>query len=401
LVRSVPALLAYVIVLLTSLTSGFPGGRVAVKPLGRTPLNTNWIIFFAAFVLSLGLTPVFRKIALKSQFLDTPSGQLKKHTAPIPYLGGLAIYFSFLLVIFGSLSMVPPQESQPIYAILVGGTVVALMGLVDDLFSLSPASKFLFEIVAAVLLIVFGLKLEFLPGHPILTYALTIFWVLAVTNAVNIIDIMDGLAGGVAAIACLGFVLVPFVDAHSYVPFIAAALGGSVLGFLPYNYQPARIYMGDSGALFLGFLLSAMAMGHGYSQNNLVGLVAPLFILAVPLYDTALVMMIRFIRKRSMFRGSNDHLALRLRKLGFTVKQTVHTLWYVSFVMVLAAGFLVRLSEKRALIFILFFFFIVMLVTLFIALIPMDDNVTKIKESPFQIFLKEPSSLPVKKRRKK
>jgi UDP-GlcNAc:undecaprenyl-phosphate GlcNAc-1-phosphate transferase len=141
-------------------------------------------------------------------------------------------------------------------------------------------------------------------------------------------------------------------------------------------------------------------MGHGYTQNNLVALCAPLFILGVPLYDTALVMMLRFIRKRSMFRGSNDHLALRIRKLGFTVKQTVHTLWFFSFLLVLAAGFLVRQSEKRALVFILAFFLGVMMLTLFIALIPMDDNVIKIKESPFQIFLKEPPSVPLKRRKK-
>jgi len=367
---------------------------------GRTPLNTNWIIFLAAFVLSLGLTPVFRKIALKSQFLDAPSGQLKKHTAPVPYLGGLAIFFSFFFVILATLILAPPPEPKPVLALLVGGTVMVIMGLVDDLFALTPAVKFLFEIIAAVLLIVFGVKLEFLPYHPFVTYGLTIFWVLAVTNAVNIIDIMDGLAGGISVIACLGFVLVPFLGAHSYVPLVAAVLGGSVLGFLPYNYQPARIYMGDSGALFLGFILAGIAMGHGYSQVNLVALCAPLFILAVPLYDTALVMMLRFIRNRSMFRGSNDHLALRLRKLGFTVKETVHTLWCVSALLVLAAGFLVRLSEKQALVFILFCFFVVMLLTLFVALIPMDEGKTKVKESPFQIFLKEPPVISAKRPKK-
>ncbi len=363
-------------------------------------MDTNWIIFLAAFALSLGLTPLFRKIALRSQFLDTPGGQLKKHTAPIPYLGGLAIYFSFLLVILGSLSLAPPPDFHPVFALLVGGTVIAIMGLADDLFSLTPAVKFLFEIVAAVLLIVFGLKLEFLPSHPWLAYFLTIFWVLAVTNAVNIIDIMDGLAGGVAVIACLGFVFVPFLGAQSYVPFAAAVLGGSVLGFLPYNYQPARIYMGDSGALFLGFILAAIAMGHGYTQINIVALCAPLFILGVPLYDTALVMTLRFIKGRSMFRGSNDHLALRLRKLGMTVKQVVHCLWAVSILLAVCAGFLVRLSEKRALVFVLFFFFIIMLITIFISIIPMDDGSRKINESPFQIFLKEPPSLPKKSRKR-
>jgi UDP-GlcNAc:undecaprenyl-phosphate GlcNAc-1-phosphate transferase len=395
------ALLAYVILSSSSLIFPVSQAPGVSNGQGGHLLNTNWIIFLAAFVLSLGLTPVFRKIALRSQFLDTPSGQLKKHTAPVPYLGGLAIYFSFFFIILGTLILTSPPDSGQVLALLVGGTVMIIMGLVDDLFSLTPAVKFLFEIIAAVLLIIFGVKLEFLPSHPILAYFLTVFWVLAVTNAVNIIDIMDGLAGGVAVITCLGFVLVPFLDAHSYVPLTAAVLGGSVLGFLPYNYQPARIYMGDSGALFLGFMLSAIAMGHGYTQNNIVGLIAPLFILGVPLYDTALVMMLRFIRKRSMFRGSNDHLALRLRKIGFTVKQTVHLLWFVSVLLALAAGFLVRLSEKRALVFILLSFLAAMMITLFVALIPMDEAATKIKENPFQIFLKEPSSVPAKKRRKK
>lgn len=356
----------------------------------------------AAFVLSLGLTPLFRKIALRSQFLDTPSGQLKKHTAPVPYLGGLAIYFSFFFVILGTLILNPPPDMGQVLAVLVGGTVMVIMGLADDLFSLTPAVKFLFEIIAAILLIVFGVKLEFLPSHPIVEYLLTIFWVLAVTNAVNIIDIMDGLAGGISVIACLGFVLVPFLGAHSYVPLTAAVLGGSVLGFLPYNYQPARIYMGDSGALFLGFVLAGIAMGHGYTQINLVALCAPLLILAVPLYDTALVMALRFIKGRSMFRGSNDHLALRLRKLGMTVKQVVHCLWAISILLVVCAVFLVRLSEKRALVFILLLFFAVMIFTIFISIVPMDEEVKKIKESPFKIFLKsEPSSKPVRKRKKR
>ena len=190
--------------------------------------------------------------------------------------------------------------------------------------------------------------------------------------------------------------IVPFLGSQSYVPFVAAALGGSVLGFLPYNYQPARIYMGDSGALFLGFILAAIAMGHGYTQVNIVALCAPLFILGVPLYDTALVMTLRFFKKRSMFRGSNDHLALRLRKLGLTVRQTVHLLWIASGVLVACAGFLVRLSEKRALVFVLFIFLVLMIITIFISMVSVDEGIHKIKESPFRIFLKEPRSFPKK-----
>jgi UDP-GlcNAc:undecaprenyl-phosphate/decaprenyl-phosphate GlcNAc-1-phosphate transferase len=356
-------------------------------------LNTYLIVLSVTCALSLGLTPLFQKIALRSHFLDSPTGQLKKHTAPVPYLGGLAIYFSFLMGILGALILAPPSDSPRVLALLAGGTVVALMGLADDLFSLAPGVKFLFEILAAVLLILFGVRLEFMPSHPIVGTLLTIFWVVAVTNAVNIIDIMDGLAGGVSLIACLGFVLVPILGPQSFVPLTAAALGGSLLGFLPYNYQPARIYMGDSGALFIGFMLAGIAMGHGYSQFNVVALCAPLFILGVPLYDTALVMMLRFFKGRSMFRGSNDHLALRLRKMGLTVKQTVHWLWGLSVLLAVGAGFLVRLTEKQALVVVLFFFFIVMFFTIFISSIPMDEEGKKIKESPFRVFL-GPDSTP-------
>ena len=188
-------------------------------------------------------------------------------------------------------------------------------------------------------------------------------------------------------IACLGFVMVPFLGSQSYVHLTAAALGGSVLGFLPYNYQPARIYMGDSGALFLGFILAGIAMGHGYTQINIVALCAPLFILGVPLYDTALVMVLRFMKGRSMFRGSNDHLALRLRSMGMTVKGTVYILWMLSAFFVLCAGFLVRLSEKRAFVFALSFFALVLIFTVFISSIRVDEGRKKVRENPFRIFL--------------
>ena len=319
--------------------------------------------------------------------MDSPQGQLKKHTAPVPYMGGLAIYFSFLLGVLSAIILSPPSDSPRVLALLAGGTVVAILGLTDDLFSLSPALKFLFQILAASLLIFFGVQLEFLPSHPWLAKVLTVFWVVAVTNAVNLIDIMDGLAGGVAVIACLGFVFVPFLGSQSYVPMTAAALGGSVLGFLPYNYQPARIYMGDSGALFLGFILAGIAMGHGYTQVNVVALCAPLFILGIPLYDTALVMFLRFLKGRSMFRGSNDHLALRLRSLGMSVKPIVWSLWGLSLSLTVCAGVLVRLSEKRALFFMVLFFFATLLFTVAVATIRVDEGREKVRENPFRIFL--------------
>jgi UDP-GlcNAc:undecaprenyl-phosphate/decaprenyl-phosphate GlcNAc-1-phosphate transferase len=331
------------------------------------------------------LTPLFRKIALRTHFMDTPTGQLKKHTAPVPYMGGLALYFSFLLSVLAVVILVPPPDSSKLLALLAGGTVVALLGLVDDLFALGPGLKFVVQLAAAALLYFFGVRLEFMPTHPVLGFLVTVFWVTLATNALNLVDIMDGLAAGLALTACLGFVLVPFVGDQSYVPLAAAGLGGALLGFLPYNIQPARIYMGDSGALFLGFILAGMAMGHGYSKVNVVALSAPLLILGVPLYDTLLVMALRMLKGKSMFRGSNDHLALRLRALGLSVHAVVGLLWSASLLLSAFAWFLVRASDKRAILAILALFAVTLAFTLFVAQIAMESPRTA-SGDPRRIF---------------
>jgi UDP-GlcNAc:undecaprenyl-phosphate GlcNAc-1-phosphate transferase len=287
--------------------------------------------------------------------------------------------------ILAALVLAPPAEASRILAILVGATVMALLGLTDDLFPLSPGWKFFFQALAAGLLVLLGVRLEFLPSQPMLGVVLTVLWVMAVTNAMNLIDIMDGLAGGVAVIACLGFLLAPVLGEQSFVPIAAAALAGSALGFLPYNYQPAKIYMGDSGALFIGFTLAGIALGQDYTQVNTVALSAPLFILAVPLYDMVLVMVLRAMKRRSMFRGSNDHLALRLRALGLTVKGTVHLLWGAALLSSVAAWALVRLSEKRALFLVLVLFLGALLFTIFISTVPVDEGSRRVRESPFRL----------------
>ena len=341
-------------------------------PAWRTPLNAYWIILLSSAVLSLGLTPLFRKIALRTNFVDSPSGQLKRHTAPVPYLGGLAVYFAFLLTLFGAVVLLNPPDTPKILAVAFGGTVMAILGLSDDLFSLTPTLKFAVQIIAAACLIFFGVHIKFI-FNPWLDWVVTIFWVVGVTNALNLIDIMDGLAGGVTVLAALGFVFVPLSGEPGFVNLVAAALAGSVLGFLPFNYQPARIYLGDAGALFIGFVLASVAMGESYTQTNVVSLAAPLLILGIPLYDTILVMFLRFLKGKSMFQGSPDHLALRLRFIGMSVKQVVYSLWGLTLLGCAAAFFLIRMSEKRAFVFLLAVFFAAMLWTLFIALIPVDD----------------------------
>jgi UDP-GlcNAc:undecaprenyl-phosphate GlcNAc-1-phosphate transferase len=328
-------------------------------------------LFILAFIISAFLTPLFRKIAIKTHFIDTPTGQLKKHTAPVPYLGGLAIYFAFLLVLMIAIVKFQLIGELPGLALLVGATIMALLGLVDDLFSLTPLVKFLVQTLAATLIVGFGIRMKFISITPI-SWILSIIWIVGITNALNIIDIMDGLAGGVVIIAALGFLFVPFSEKMSYVNLVASILAGSTLGFLIYNFQPAKIYMGDTGALFVGFILAGISMGESYTARNVVAIYAPILILGVPIFDTILVMFLRFLKGKSMFRGSNDHLALRLKALGFSVKQVVSILWGLSLLGILAARILVRVSEKRALVLFIVIVFLVMLGTIFISMVPMD-----------------------------
>jgi UDP-GlcNAc:undecaprenyl-phosphate GlcNAc-1-phosphate transferase len=335
------------------------------------------------------LTPVFRRIALRTQFLDNPTGQLKKHTAPVPYLGGLAVYFAFLMVILGVTILAPPPDSSKLLALLAGGTVLALMGLWDDLFSLGPGFKFVVQFLAAGLLVLFGVRLEFMPSYPILGVVLTIFWVVAVTNAINLVDIMDGLAGSLIVVACLGFIVVSLPGEQTYVNIAAAVLGGALLGFLPYNWRPARIYLGDTGALLAGFVLAGVAMGQRYTEVNNLGLLAPFFILGIPLYDTLLVIVLRLLKRRSPFLGSNDHVALRLRALGLSVPMTAGILATVGVLLSLSAWWLVRMSDKRAAIFLIAVFAIGLVVTLFISQIQMDAP-QKVNGDPKVLFPKQP-----------
>jgi UDP-GlcNAc:undecaprenyl-phosphate GlcNAc-1-phosphate transferase len=349
--------------------------------------------------MSFVLTPLFRRIALRTQFLDNPSGQLKKHTAPVPYLGGLAVYFSFLMVLLGVAILSPPADSPKLLALLAGGTVLALMGLWDDLFSLGPGIKFAVQILAASLLVLFGVKLEFLPSHPYLETALTILWVVAVTNAINLVDIMDGLAGSIVVVACLGFIVVSLPGEEVYVDIAAAVLGGSLLGFLPYNWRPARIYLGDTGSLLAGFVLAGVAMGQRYTEVNNLALCAPLLILGIPLYDTMLVIVLRLLKGRSPFLGSNDHLALRLRHLGLSVPATTWLLTSVGALLSFGAWWLVRMSEKRALLFLLGVFAVAMVVTLWISQVQMDTP-TNLDGGPKVIF-PERAKAPARRKKKR
>jgi UDP-GlcNAc:undecaprenyl-phosphate GlcNAc-1-phosphate transferase len=276
------------------------------------------IAFVTALVVSLRATPVVARAATSFGIVDRPDGVLKKHREPVPYLGGLAIYGAFLVALAVSLRF----ESE-VLGILLAGALVVILGLIDDLGALGPWTKLAGQGLAIAVLLKSGvfIKLVFLP--PWIQYPLTVFWLLAVTNAFNLIDIMDGLSAGVAFVASALLFVVACGAGRQTVATLLAALAGALLGFLRYNFAPAKIYMGDTGSLFIGLMLGALAMNNSYTVQNRVAALAPAVILGVPLFDTAFVMYVRWRRGLPVMRGSPDHFALRLRKWRLTTPQTV------------------------------------------------------------------------------
>ncbi|HEY2381383.1 MAG TPA: MraY family glycosyltransferase [Terriglobia bacterium] len=280
--------------------------------------------FVLSFVFALYWTPLMRKAALQLGIVDAPDGQLKKHRDPVPYLGGLAVFAAFLFTVG-----VFTDFGQETLGLLLSGSIVLMVGLLDDFGAMTPIQKLLGQALAALVLIKSGtyIKLDFLP----LWFAipLTVFWIVAVTNALNIIDILDGLASGVGVIAAISIAIANFMAGRNAVALLCIVLAGSVLGFLRHNFFPAKIYLGDAGSLFIGFMLAALSMNAGYTRANLLAVVSPVLILGIPLFDLSLVMWIRWHNGIPVMKGSPDHFALRLRRCKLSVRETAVTTYII------------------------------------------------------------------------
>ncbi|MDA8131633.1 MAG: MraY family glycosyltransferase [Elusimicrobia bacterium] len=280
------------------------------------------IAFVLPLLLSLGLTPLLRALALRFGHLDKPT-EIKTHKHPTPLMGGTAIFlaFSASLVFMRFYTSFPTGTLRDLRLLMGGGAVMFALGLVDDLrkpHGLGFKTKFVVQFAVAAAVALHGIRIHFIqPDY--LGFLISVLWIVGVSNAFNIIDIMDGLSAGQAALAAFGFLLIAFPSEAIYVNFASAALAGAALGFLPYNFSKRlKIFMGDSGSLLCGFVLALVAMGTRYTDVNPLGVYAPIFILAVPIYDTLFVSVLRLRRGHSPFLGSKDHFALRLEKIGFS-----------------------------------------------------------------------------------
>jgi UDP-GlcNAc:undecaprenyl-phosphate GlcNAc-1-phosphate transferase len=303
------------------------------------------VAFVLALVLALYTTPLMRTAAIRFGIVDRPDGRLKQQKEPVPYLGGIAIYLAFLLALTATLRF----DSTEVLGLLLAGSIIVILGLIDDFGVLSPRVKLAGQVVAVVTLMNSSIyiKLSFLPVW--LALALSFLWLLAIANAFNIIDVMDGLAAGVAAAAAAVLFLVAVVNGRQTYAVLLAALCGALIGFLRYNVHPARIYMGDAGSMFIGLMLGALAMNNSYTRENLVAAFAPVVILGVPVFDMLFVMWIRHRRGMPMMLGSPDHFALRLRRWRLSTGGTVLASWAATLVLgVLSVGMMLS-SEHVAL----------------------------------------------------
>ena len=289
----------------------------------------RWLLHAFTLLLAAGLsawlTPRVAEAARRFGIVDRPDGKLKNHREPVPYLGGLALFLAYLLALAATLGF-----SQEVLGMLLAGSIVVLVGLVDDLGQLRPWTKLAGQLVAVLVLIKSGIyiKLVFIP--PVLAIPLSILWLLAATNAFNLIDIMDGLSAGTAAVAGIALMVIAEWNGNTPSATLLAALAGACAGFLRFNFEPARIYMGDTGSLFLGLTLGAAAMDNAYTRHNDLAAVAPALILGVPLFDMLFVMWVRWRRGLPVMLGSPDHVALRLRRWRLTTRQTVLASWGVT-----------------------------------------------------------------------
>ncbi len=308
-------------------------------------LTQIMLIFAAALTLALAATPVARRLAMHTNMVDQPS-QRQTHFAPTPLLGGVAIFVATLLalILFGDKFYV-----HQVAGIVIGASLISFWGLWDDRMPLPAWVKLLGQVIPVVILIVTGVQISIF-SIPILNIALTLAWTLFITNAVNFLDNMDGLSAGVAAMASAYFLLLAALSGQYLVGALAAALLGACIGFLVYNFNPASIFMGDAGSLFLGFVLAAVGIKLRFPTNSpTVTWMVPVLTLGVPILDTSLVIISRLRRGKNPFTTpGKDHISHRLVKMGYTRREAVLLLYLLGSIFGMIAVFVTRATASQA-----------------------------------------------------
>ena len=314
------------------------------------------LAFLIALVVAFAITPGVIFLADKTGAMDEPDAR-KVHKKPIPRIGGLGIYVAFMaaVLIIMAYTDVPDDVMHGMIGLLVSGTLIVLLGLIDDYKNLPAKVKLAGQIAAACVLVAFDVRIDFVTDPfgdflylEYLAIPATVFWIVGITNTVNLIDGLDGLAAGVATIAAVTIFLVAMQQGFTVVAVLTAALAGSAFGFLYYNFNPARIFMGDTGSMFLGFMLAGISIIGAVKSAATIALIVPILALGLPILDTTFAIVRRYRGGVPIFKPDKGHLHHRLLDLGFTQRQAVLLMYIISALLGLSAVALTEVSTGIA-----------------------------------------------------
>lgn len=311
------------------------------------------IIFIITASISFLCTPIVKKFAYKLGAVDVPKDERRIHKVPIPRMGGFAIYIAFLLS-----SLYFSRLDRHVIGIALGGTVIVIMGIIDDIKSLRPLQKLFFQIFAAIILILFditviNITIPFAITNGMayigkLGIPITILWVVGITNAVNLIDGLDGLACGICLISSITLFGVSLISGRYLAVLLTVILSGACLGFLPFNFNPASIFMGDTGSQFLGFLLAAISIEGAIKSATAVVVAVPILALGLPIYDVLFSMIRRKINKRPIMEADKGHLHHRLLDMGLNQRQVVIIMYIISIGLGATSLIAMKISTKNS-----------------------------------------------------
>lgn len=306
------------------------------------------LALLTAFLTAFATTPLVKKLAFRIKAVDVPKDNRRMHKKPMPLIGGLAIFLGFTVSAVVSRLISVDTFRLQFLPLWCGAALIVILGIFDDIFALKPWLKFIGQFVAAAIPVVRGITITDIFGIHIdaqwLSVIVTLIWIVGLTNAINLIDGLDGLACGVSSICCLILMVVSMLKSEPYVTMLTAALAGAALGFLPYNLNPATIFMGDTGAMFLGYTLSVISIMGVFKLSAAVSFIIPIIIFGLPIFDTAFAIIRRVLSGRSPFAADRGHLHHKLVDHGFNVKQSVLILYVICSIF---GFFAIMVSERK------------------------------------------------------
>lgn len=320
-------------------------------------MEHNWslyiIIFAVSFAISLISTPFSIWFAKKVGAIDKPKAR-GMHKEPIPRMGGIAIVLGFMVTILVFMSFVDDFETKECIGILIGAMIIVVLGMVDDICELKARVKLVVQIVAAVVAVAFGVKIDivfwpFMSKLEILSIPVTIIWIVGITNAVNLIDGLDGLAAGLSAIAAVCLTILCMATGSSLSVFFTVALAGACLGFLPRNFNPAEVIMGDTGSTFLGYILAVTSIIGVFKTYAALAVVVGVLAIGLPIFDTAFAIVRRLANGKPIMEADRGHLHHRLIDRGYSPKKAVVIMYGIGIILS-AAAIIIAMRDYRAII---------------------------------------------------